>query len=70
MKKSLTPIVAIFALLIISNFDNSQNKKQNKKYVHEKGFWVLESNIHQKINSVFRFYDDSANLIYEETVIG
>ncbi len=65
MKKYVSAMVASLALLIISNSADAQNKK----YVPEKGFWVLESNIHQKKNTIVRFYDDRSNLIYEETAM-
>ncbi len=66
MKKYAVLLLAIFALLITSNVAFSQSKKQQS----EKGFWVLESNIHQKKNTIVHFYNDHATPIYNETITG
>lgn len=55
-----------FALLMTSVTAYSQSEK----YQPAKGFWVIESNIHQRENFTVHFYDDKSNSIYDETVTG
>ena len=64
MKKYPKFIIAVCAFLMISSSINAQ-KKFN---IPPEGFWVLESNLHNKKSTTIRFYTDSSVLVYEETV--
>ena len=35
-----------------------------------KSFWVVESNLNEKANTLVLFYDDQNNLIHQETIKG
>jgi len=35
-----------------------------------KSFWVIESNLHEKANTLILFYDDQNNLIHQEVLKG
>ena len=39
-------------------------------WVSEKGYWVVESNIHSPLNHVVSFYTNDNQLIYNETLTG
>ena len=64
MKKYTAFALMIFAILFSST--NLSAQKQNT--IPEKGYWVIESNIHNKNNAIVRFYDDNSVLIYQENV--
>ncbi len=64
MKTYSKLIIAVCTFLMISSSINAQKKN----YIPAEGFWVLESNVHDKKSTIIRFYTDSSVLIYEETV--
>ncbi|MEO7314443.1 MAG: hypothetical protein ABIW47_04620 [Ginsengibacter sp.] len=64
MKNSLKFIIAVCTFLLISSSINAQKKN----VIPAEGFWVLESNVHNKKSTIIRFYTDKSVLIYEETV--
>lgn len=39
-------------------------------WVSEKGYWVVESNIHSPLDHVVSFYTNDNQLIYKETLTG
>lgn len=56
-------------LILIALFAQVENlSAQQKNSNSENGFWVLESNIHDKKNTTVRFYDNNSTLMYEEKV--
>ena len=57
-------IIAVCTFLMISSSINAQKKN----YIPAEGFWVLESNVHNKKSTTIRFYTNSSVLIYEEIV--
>ena len=66
MKKSIIPMTIFSLLISLCSLQSSAQKKI--KYIPDKGFWVLISNIHQKKVITVQFYNDENNLMYQETV--
>lgn len=48
----------------------AQEKNSVPKYVSEKGYWVVESNVKDKKNHTIWFYNNDDQVIYKETVTG
>lgn len=40
------------------------------KWISKKGYWVVESNIHDPLNHQVRFYNNDDILLYKETITG
>ena len=40
------------------------------KWVSEKGYWVVEGNVHTPLNNTIRFYNNDDMLVYTETLNG
>lgn len=71
MKPQTKKIIAIAALSLIICAANSQQKKSvTPSWVSDKGYWVVESNIHNSKNEIVRFYNNENSLIYMETLTG
>jgi uncharacterized protein YxeA len=60
MKKIITTIVILVALITGSQAQNKLNSNQ--------GFWVIESNVNLPKVQTVKFYDANNRLMYEETV--
>ena len=50
--------------------DANFGQPQPPKWVSEKGYWVIESNIKTPKSSIVRFYTNDHNLVYTEKVEG
>ena len=48
----------------------STTKPASPKWVSDKGFWVIESNVKNRKSSVVRFYTNDQQLIYTEKIEG
>lgn len=46
----------------------SFKSSQGPKWISEKGFWVVESNIHQPRKSIIYFYNNKKELVYKELI--
>jgi hypothetical protein len=65
----LLPLLVIFAALPVVCF--SQETQQKKPaWVPEKGYWVVESNIHTPKNNILYFYNLDNVLVYKEEIKG
>lgn len=40
------------------------------KWVSEKGYWVVEGNVHSPLNNTIRFYNNEDVLVYTESLKG
>jgi hypothetical protein len=70
--KQIRPFLLVAALSFASFGAMAQAEKQltAPRWVPDNGYWVLESNIHQPLDHVIRFYNNDNTLIYTETVTG
>jgi hypothetical protein len=71
MKKqfSFLPLLVIFTALPVLCFSQEPQAKK-PAWVPEKGYWVVESNIHTPKNSILYFYNLDNVLVYKEEVKG
>ena len=74
MKKQL---FALCLPLILSSFslkalaqDETPQPPVAPKWAPEKGYWVVESNIHTPRHSVISFFNDKGTMVYKEQVDG
>ncbi|MDP4262698.1 MAG: hypothetical protein Q8941_09225 [Bacteroidota bacterium] len=71
MKQKIKTGVAAALLSLISLCSFSQNDHSvTPRWVSEKGYWVVEGNIHTPKNHVIRFYNNDDVLVYTETLTG
>jgi hypothetical protein len=69
MKMSITTLLVI-AVMSLSYIGHTQDAPPVPKYVSEKGYWVVESNIKDKKNHVIWFYNNDDQVVYKETLTG
>lgn len=65
--------MAALALTFISLCSFSQKEQSASvipRWVSDKGYWVVESNIHSPLDHIIRFYSIDNVLIYKETLTG
>ena len=71
MKKSFASLSIIIALSLHSiNLVAQDSKQEVPKWVSDKGYWVVENNIHDPLHHIVRFYDNDDVMIYKETITG
>jgi hypothetical protein len=62
------------ALLLFSFFAFSAAAQEEPattaKWVSDKGYWVVEGNIHEPLQHTIRFYNNDDVLLYKETLSG
>lgn len=70
MKKQL--LVALVLGLIMQTTLFAQDRKPgvNPRWVSEKGWWVVESNIHAPKKHIVYFYNNDGVLVYKEKIEG
>ena len=73
--KNIKRIVLSFSLIVLTSITMGQKeatdaKLRSPKWVSEKGYWVIEGNIHTPKSSIVRFYANNRQLIYTEKVEG
>jgi len=68
LKKWMTAVV--FTFLAISAFAQDDESPAAAPWVSDKGYWVLESNIHSPLNHIVRFYTNEDVLVYTENISG
>ncbi|MBO9199667.1 MULTISPECIES: hypothetical protein [Niastella] len=69
MKKQL--MVTLLAGLLIQASIFAQNKsKGSPEGVSEKGWWVIESNIHTPKKNIVYFYNNDGVMVYKEKIDG
>ena len=61
---------SFFSLLLIVLFATAAQAQKTPKWVAEKGYWVLESNIKTPKSTTVYFYNDEGTMIYKEKVEG
>lgn len=71
MKQQLRTI-AILALLSLFGAGAFAQETENAvpRWASDRGYWVVESNIHTPLNHTVRFYNNDNILVYQETLTG
>ncbi len=62
-------IATVFTLTGLASF-SQESKMPVPKWVSEKGYWVIENNVHDPLNHIIRFYTNDDELMYKETLSG
>lgn len=73
MKQQMKYWLAFFALSLLSFNSFSQNEDQSSsasKWISDKGYWVIESNINEPLQHLIRFYNNDDVLVYKEALAG
>jgi hypothetical protein len=72
MKKILILLVVAYGVAIAggSQLLNAAAKRSVPKWISDKGFWVVESNIETAANCTLYFYNNQKELVYKEEVRG
>lgn len=73
--KNLTAFALLTSLVISAHTAMAQDEAtvgqpRFPKWISEKGYWVIESNIKTPKSSIVRFYTNDRHLIYTEKVEG
>ncbi|HET9430648.1 MAG TPA: hypothetical protein VFO70_05695 [Chitinophagaceae bacterium] len=73
MKQTLGYICLFFGLLFLGGPAQSQsdgNKKTSiPKWVSDKGYWVVEGNLHTPSKHTIHFYNSNNELVYREELL-
>ncbi len=71
MKQYFKTMMAAAVLSFISFSTFAQEEQPvTPKWVSEKGYWVIESNIKDPLNHLIRFYNNDNVLLYKEVITG
>lgn len=76
MKKTFIVLTLMLGLLAAAFSANAQEEESTPiasvipKYVSDKGYWVVEGNIHNKQEHTIHFYNNNDLKIYQETIPG
>ena len=73
MKQNTFLFVFVVLLSCLSHLCSAQQDEQQTaipKWVSDKGYWVVESNIHTPKNSIVYFYNLNNVLVYKEKIEG
>ncbi len=64
-------MLAVTALgLVLSTAYSQQGSSIVAPWASDKGFWVVEGNIHDPLNNTIRFYNNENELVHTETLSG
>ena len=74
MKKeiSIRIIMSLILLIILWPLQGSSqhNKRDNERWLSDKGFWMLEYNIKNPRKTIVYFYNNDKTLVYKELIEG
>lgn len=72
MKQNLKTILFAATLFVIGFAGQAQQKETQSlpRWISDKGYWVVESNIHVPRQYTIHFYNNDNEEIYKEKVIG
>lgn len=62
--------IIIFFSLLTSGVYAQDLISKNHRFVSDKGYWVIENNIHSPLNHVIWFYNNDNELLYKESLTG
>lgn len=63
-------VTLIFGLLLQATAIAQDKHRAPADYISEKGWWVIESNIHTPKSSIVYFYNNEGVLVYKEKIQG
>lgn len=68
-------VIAILSLVSMGSFaqltvSKDEEKPKFPRWVSDKGYWVVESNINSPKDHIIRFYNTENILVYKETLAG
>ena len=68
-------VIAILCLASMGSFAQltifkDEGKPKFPRWVSDKGYWVIESNINYPKDHIIRFYNTENTLVYKETLTG
>src|SRR6185312_2626680 len=71
MKQHLKTMMVLSSVFLISIFVSAQgNKTTPVNTWMEKGYWVVESNVHSPLINIIYIYSNNDSLIYKEKIEG
>ena len=71
MKKKIGKYAAAVILMLVSINSFSQNNDHSiPSWVSDKGYWVVETNIHQPLQHTIRFYNNEHILVGTKDIAG
>ena len=63
-------MTGLLFLLMIAGTINSQEQDHTVPWVSDKGYWTTESNIHDPLDHIIRFYTNNGRLFHTEKLSG
>jgi hypothetical protein len=70
MKQKIKPLMLAAGLSFFFLCSFAQEEQFIPRWVSDKGYWVVESNIHTPKNNTIWFYNNDNVLVYKETLTG
>ena len=71
MKSVTKVIIGFLSLFMIATAASSQELKTvTPPWVSEKGYWNAESNVHDPLNHIIRFYNNDGKLFHTQKLSG
>ena len=70
MKQLTKTMTGFLFLLMVAGTINSQEQDHTVPWVSDKGYWTIESNIHDPLNHIIRFYTNNGRLFHTEKLSG
>ena len=70
MKQITKTMTGFLFLLMIAGTINSQEQDHTVPWVSGKGYWTIESNIHDPLDHIIRFYTNNGRLFHTEKLSG
>jgi hypothetical protein len=75
MKTATSITILVLLFLSVSNSGFAQEEEQSMpqrtpRWISEKGYWVVESNVKTPFHSIIHFYNNDNVLVYREKVDG
>lgn len=61
--------LAIMLVVVVTSISYSQ-QNETPKWLSQKGYWIVESNVRTPKNSVIYFYNNDNVMVYKENVEG
>ena len=71
MKLLISKMIVTAALVLFTSSTYAQkNRIAQEPWVSDKGYWVIENNIHDPMNHIVRFYSNESMLLHTEYLSG
>lgn len=69
-KTKIWTIATAMAFISCCSFGQDASAAFTPRWVSDKGYWVVETNVHAPLDHVIRFYNNDNVMIYSETLQG